>query len=369
MTGGPFVLAAGGTGGHLFPAQALAAELLRRGRRVVVMTDGRGHNYASAFPGAEIATVPAATIGGRSPLNWLKSVGIITRGIFDAKRKLKALGAEAVIGFGGYPSLPVMLAARIARIPSALHEQNAVLGRVNRLVAPFVDRIAAAFPFARKGPKDASRVSFIGNPVRDEVIAFRATPYVAPDEGPIRILVFGGSQGARSLSEIVPAALAGLSPTFRSRLVITQQCRPEDLARVEAFYASQSMTAEVARFFPDLPKRMVEAHLVIARSGASTLGELTVIGRPAILIPYPHAMDDHQAANAAVLEAAKAAWVVKEATLDAAKLGDMLEQIVSNPASLSETARHAHALGHPDAAARLADIAESLGRPKLEGSP
>ncbi len=211
---GPFVLAAGGTGGHLFPAQALASELMRRGSRVVVMTDGRGHNYRSAFPGAEIATVPAATFAGRSPVGRVVALGIIALGTASALAKLRSLRPRAVVGFGGYPSLPVMIAASMARIPALLHEQNAVLGRVNRLLAPRVLKIAASLPFARFAPKNPERIVFTGNPVRPEAAAL-STDYVPPAaDGPIRLLVFGGSQGARSLSEIVPAALVSLAGTL-----------------------------------------------------------------------------------------------------------------------------------------------------------
>ena len=358
----PFVLAAGGTGGHLFPAQALAGELMRRGRRVVVMTDGRGQNYGPAFPGAEIATVPSATFSGRSLAGRIGAFGTIGVGVASAFAKLKRLKPSAVVGFGGYPSLPIMVAAWLARIPSAVHEQNAVMGRVNRLVSPLVEKIAASFPFARLGPKDGGRIVFTGNPVRSEAVALTGAPYTAPDlTGPIRILIFGGSQGARALSQIVPAALARLPENLRVRLRITQQCRAEDLAEVELVYRTAGMNAEAAKFFSDLPRRMAEAHLVIARSGASTLGELTVVGRPSILIPYPHAMDDHQAANAAVLEKAGAAWVLREADLDSAKLAAMLERILAQPETLAAHAAAAAALGHADAASRLADLVESLG--------
>jgi UDP-N-acetylglucosamine--N-acetylmuramyl-(pentapeptide) pyrophosphoryl-undecaprenol N-acetylglucosamine transferase len=358
---GPFVLAAGGTGGHLFPAQALACELMRRGRRVVVMTDGRGHNFGKAFPGAEIATVPAATFAGRSVPGRIVALGIIALGVAAALAKLVNLRPRAVVGFGGYPSLPVMLAASLARVPALLHEQNAVLGRVNRLLAPRVKAIAATFPFARFAPKDASRVIFTGNPVRPEAQALKETQYVAPDAtGPIRLLIFGGSQGARALSELVPAALARLPGPLRSRLEVTQQARAEDMAMVEAAYRTSGIKAEVAKFFGDLPARMARSHLVVARSGASTLSELTVIGRPAILVPYPSAMDDHQSANAAVLEDAGAAWVVRQDRLDAEKLARMLEDILSVPESLRQRAAAAKTLGHADAAERLADLAESL---------
>jgi UDP-N-acetylglucosamine--N-acetylmuramyl-(pentapeptide) pyrophosphoryl-undecaprenol N-acetylglucosamine transferase len=363
---GTFVLAAGGTGGHLFPAQALAGELMRRGRRVVVMTDGRGHNYGNAFPGAEIATVPAATFAGRSALGRIAAFGVIALGVAAALLKLINLRPRAVVGFGGYPSLPVMTAAWLVRVPAALHEQNAVLGRVNRLLAPRVAKIAATFPFVRFAPPDAGRVVFTGNPVRPEAAALEGANYVPPGaDGPIRILIFGGSQGARALSELVPAALALLPKEMRSRLDITQQCRGDDVSMVETAYRQANIKAEVAKFFTDLPRRMAAAHLVIARSGASTLAELTVIGRPAILIPYPHAMDDHQAANADVLEKAGAAWVIRQDALDAEKLAWMLADIFVQPKALSTRAAAAKALGHADAASKLADLAERLA----EGTP
>jgi UDP-N-acetylglucosamine--N-acetylmuramyl-(pentapeptide) pyrophosphoryl-undecaprenol N-acetylglucosamine transferase len=359
---GTFVLAAGGTGGHLFPAQAVAGELMRRGGRVVVMTDGRGAYYGDSFPGAEIATVPAATFVGRSPLKWAAAAARILAGIAASFRKLRQIRPQAVIGFGGYPSLPVMVAAWLARIPNALHEQNAVLGRVNRLLAPLTGTIVASFPFARNAPKHLERVTFTGNPVRAEVRALAGAPYAPPAaDGPIRLLVFGGSQGAQALSEIVPAALSQLSQDLRSRLDVTQQCRPDDTERVKAHYIAEGIKAEVANFFSDLPHRMATAHLVISRSGASTLGELTVIGRPAFLVPYPFAMDDHQTANAEILAKANAAWMVPQNTLDAPKLAKMLEEVFSDPALLAGRAANALALGHPDAASRLADIVESLG--------
>src|SRR5262249_29978088 len=240
------------TGGHLFPAQALAGELMRRGRRVVVMTDGRGHNYGNAFPGAEITTVPAATFAGRSPIGRIVAFGIIGLGVMSALLKLKNLKPSAVVGFGGYPSLPVMMAASLAHIPAALHEQNAVLGRVNRLLAPRVAKIAASFPFARFAPKNPERVIFTGNPVRAEAAALRSSEYEPPQPGgQIRLLVFGGSQGARVLSELVPAALVRLSPDLIARLQITQQARAEDIAGVEETYRTAGVDAEVTKFFTD----------------------------------------------------------------------------------------------------------------------
>lgn len=358
---GPFILAAGGTGGHLFPAQAVAGELMRRGCRVVVMTDGRGHNYSQAFPGAEIATVPAATFAGRGALGRASALATILWGVIAALRKFLRLRPKAVVGFGGYPSLPVMMAASIAHIPAAVHEQNAVPGRVNRLLAARVNRIAASFPFARFAPPHPEKIVFTGNPVRPAAALMRDTPYMPPQPGEqIRLLIFGGSQGARALSELVPAALGMLPADLRRRLLITQQARAEDIEMVDGAYRASGLKYETAAFFNDLPQRMALAHLIIARSGASTLSEITVIGRPAILIPYPFAMDDHQAANAAVLERAGAAWVVPQNQLDAAKLAGMLTEILADPAGLADRAAAAKALGHPDAAQRLADLAQQL---------
>lgn len=357
---GPFVLAAGGTGGHLFPAQALASELVRRGRRVVVMTDGRGHNYGKAFPGAEIATVPAATFAGRSALGKIAALGTIALGVASAFGKLKALKPRAVVGFGGYPSLPVMIAASLARIPSLLHEQNAVPGRVNRMLARRVKAIAATFPFQRHAPR-CRRIVFTGNPVRPEARGMHEIPYVAPEEGgPLRLLIFGGSQGARALSEIVPKALALLPEEMRHRLEVIQQARAEDLAMVKQTLREANIQAESATFFTDLPERMAWAHLVIARSGASTLSELAVIGRPAILIPYPNAMDDHQSANADVMVKAGGALVVKQDALDPQNLARMLQDLFADGERLRRLAAGAKSLGHPDAASRLADLAEGI---------
>ncbi len=352
------VLSAGGTGGHLFPAQALAAELSRRGRRIVVMTDARGKNYGASFPGAAIETVPSASFADRSPLSLALAPFQILGGVLAALAKLARLKPAAVIGFGGYPSLPVMIAARLGGFPTAIHEQNAVLGRVNRLVASGMRAIAASFPFARFAPP--GRIVFTGNPVRPEAAALAGSIYNVPEEGgPIHLLVFGGSQGARALSELVPSAIAVLPANLRARLDIVQQCRPEDLESTRAAY--HGVKAELASFFADLPERMARAHLVISRSGASTISELAVIGRPSILIPYPFATDDHQTANADVLAEAGAAWRISQSELTAAKLAKLLEEILSSPTELANRAAAAHALGKPDAARRLADLVDSIG--------
>ena len=356
------VLSAGGTGGHLFPAQALAAELRARGSNVMVMTDARGKNYGTAFPGAAIETVPSGSPSEGSQLKRILFPVDVARGIFAALFKLRRNRPAAVVGFGGYPSLPVMAAAIIGGIPTAIHEQNAVPGRVNRLVAPHVKAIAASFPFARLAPKNASAVTLTGNPVRPEAAALSSSLYQRPGvSGAIRLLVFGGSQGARALSEMVPAAVAALPVAIKSRLELVQQCRPEDLESVRQAYAAAGVQAELAAFFNDLPQRMANAHLVISRSGASTVSELAVIGRPAILIPYPFATDDHQTTNASVLEKAGAAWSIQQNELSPEKLTNLLTQILSDPEELARRAAAAHALGKPDAAKRLADLVERIG--------
>jgi len=355
------VLSAGGTGGHLFPAQALAAELMRRGRSIVLMTDARGRNFESAFPGARIETVPSASPSNSSLAGKFLAPLAIVWGIVVGLSKLGRLKPSAVVGFGGYPSLPVMIAALLAGRPTVIHEQNAVLGRVNRLIAGQMRAIAASFPFAKFAPKDARRVHDIGNPVRPEAASLAHMPYDPPAEtGSIRILVFGGSQGARALSEIVPQALSDLPQTIRSRLDIVQQGRAEDIESVRNAYARASVQAVVSTFYNDLPQRMADAHLVICRSGASTVSELTVIGRPAILIPYPFAADDHQTANAAVLVRASAAWLVAQRNLTAENLSALLAEILGHPEELAKRASAAAALGKPDAAKRLADLVEEV---------
>jgi len=357
------VLSAGGTGGHLFPAQALAAELVKRGKTIVVMTDRRGTSYATAFPGAAIETVSSAAFSDRSVLGLLAAPFEIALGIMQALIKLFRFKARAVIGFGGYPSLPVMLAAWLGRYPSAILEQNAVTGRANRAVMNKVKVVAAAFPIARFAPKSSSKIALTGNPLRPEIIALGGSAYEEPSEnGRLHLLVFGGSQGARALSELVPAAVGLLPPAFRARLDIVQQCRPEDLERVRAAYAGAAVKAELASFYHDMPKRLVWSQLVIARAGAGTVSELMAIGRPAILIPLPHALDDNQTPNAEILAKANAGWCVAQRGLTPEKLAGMIKLAFSDPDDLARRARNAHALARLDAVQRLADIAEELAR-------
>jgi UDP-N-acetylglucosamine--N-acetylmuramyl-(pentapeptide) pyrophosphoryl-undecaprenol N-acetylglucosamine transferase len=349
------VLSAGGTGGHLFPAQALAVELTRRGRDIVVMTDTRFGNYATAFPRARIETVPS------SPLNAITAPFKIAAGIAIAFAKLLKLKPAAVIGFGGYPSVPVMLAASLARLPTAIIEQNAVVGRANRLVMNRVKVVAAAFPIARFAPSDKAKIVLTGNPLRPEVEALWGAPYEVPGIGdPLRLLVFGGSQGARAMSEIVPAALARLPEDLKVRLSVVQQCRPEDIETVREIYRGADITAELQSFFSDLPLRMAQAHLVIARSGAGTVAELMAIGRPAILVPLPGALDDNQTPNADILAKAGAGWRVAQAGLSPNSLAQMLIRIFADPLALARRASAAHALATPQAAEKLADVVERL---------
>jgi len=356
------VLSAGGTGGHLFPAQALAQELTRRGRGIVVMTDARGTQYPTYFPGAAIEIVPAAAFSDRSLWGLIQAPFEIIAGIISASLKLQRVKPSVVVGFGGYPSLPVMIAACLARFPTIIVAPDAVLGRANRIVANYVRAIAAGLPLKRFLPKDMSKVIYVGNPVRPEVVAQKDVPYDTPTaNGPLRLLIFGGSQGARALSELVPQGVALLSAAIKARLEIVQQCRPEDIEQVRAAYAASGVKAELAPFFGDLPARMAKAHLVIGRSGAGTVAELMVIGRPAILVPLPHALDDNQTPNAAALADAGGGWRVAQRDLTPKKLADMLDTALSSPDDLARRAAAAHAQGKPDAARHLADLVERFG--------
>jgi UDP-N-acetylglucosamine--N-acetylmuramyl-(pentapeptide) pyrophosphoryl-undecaprenol N-acetylglucosamine transferase len=353
------VLSAGGTGGHLFPAQALAGELVKRGRDIVVMTDARFANYATQFPKARIETVPS------SPFNAVTAPFKIVAGIAIAFAKLLRLKPAAVIGFGGYPSVPVMMAANMAGLATGIIEQNAVVGRANRLVMNKVKLVAAAFPIARFAPADPSKVVLTGNPLRPEVEALWGAPYQTPRPGaPLRLLVFGGSQGARALSEIVPAALTRLPHDIKVRLSVVQQCRPEDMEEVRTIYARAEIEAELQSFFSDLPQRMAAAHLVIARSGAGTVAELMAICRPAILVPLPGALDDNQTPNADILAKAEAGWRVAQSTLTPDTLAGMLVRIFESPEALAAMAAKAHALAVPHAAQKLADAVERLAERK-----
>ncbi len=362
MSKGSIMVAAGGTGGHLFPAFALAEELQRRGWDVDLMTDMRGDRYGTGFPARQVYQVPAATLQGRSPVAAMKTMATLARGVAAARRVLAQVKPAAVAGFGGYPTLPPLIAASLLRIPTALHEQNAVMGRANRLLARFVTRLALSFDDTQRLPAGAeAKARVTGNPVRAAVVEAGQTPYAAPEAGgPFRLLVFGGSQGARFFSEIMPEALEALPKPIKDRLEVVQQARAEDLDAVRAAYDRSGIKAELAPFFTDLPQRMAAAHLVISRSGASTVAELGVLGRPAILVPFPHALDKDQLENATRLEQAGGAWCIRQRELTAERLSIEIARLASEPQHLATAAANVRRCGKPDAVARLADLVEEL---------
>ena len=359
--GETILLAAGGTGGHLFPAEALAAELGRRGHVVELATDERADKYGRAFPARAIHIVSSATFKGRDPLSIARTLFRLARGVRQAWGLMGRLRPAAVVGFGGYPTFPPLFAAQLRGIPTILHEQNAVMGRANRALAERVTRIALSFPSVGLIGDFAKKAVETGNPVRDMVISAARVPYDAPSlEGGFRLLVFGGSQGARFFAEAVPPAIAKLAPELRARLTIVQQARPEDLDGVRAAYASLGVAAEVEPFFIDLPARIAAAHLVVCRSGASSVTELAVIGRPSILVPLPGALDQDQAANAAHLETAGGAWTIRQSELSPERLAEELGKAMTFPEQLAQAADAARAAGRPDAVARLADLVEEV---------
>lgn len=356
------LLAAGGTGGHLFPAQALAEELTRRGWRVHLATDARGGRFRESFPAEAVHVLPAATIGGRSPLALVKTAWTILVGLCAAWSLIGRIKPSVALGFGGYPTVPPILAAWARRVAVCVHEQNAIMGRANRLLKRFATVIAVGFPdTALVGRHDRGKIAHTGVPVRAAVIAAAAMHYSEPEvNGKFRLLVFGGSQGARVFADVVPVAVAAMSEKARKRLEIVQQARPEDMQRVSQAYAGLGVTAEVAAFFADLPARIAAAHLVISRSGASTATELTVIGRPAVLVPLPGAIDNDQLMNATALERGQAARLMPQSTFTPDFLAQELERLMGDPEQLRKLATAARGLGRPDAVARLADLVDAL---------
>ena len=355
------VLATGGTGGHLFPAEALARELMARGHNIVVMTDKRGRSYSGVFPGATIAIVPSAAFSDRSVFGLIMAPFEIIAGIVVSFAKLKALRPRAVVGFGGYPSLPVMLAACAAGLPTLILSPDALLGRANRLVMNYVRVIAANLPLVRFLPKNKDKIVYTGNPLRPEVIAAHGAPFETPTaDGRLHLLVFGGSQGARVFSERVPAAVKLLPPALKSRLSIAQQCRPEDINAVLRDYTTMGVVAELASFFKDMPQQIANAHLVIARSGAGTVSELACIGRPAILVPLPHALDDNQTPNAEALVKVGGGWCVPQTEFTPENIAKMLTEAFADPAGLAQRAAAALTLAKPHATQALADLVEKL---------
>ncbi|MEW4448576.1 undecaprenyldiphospho-muramoylpentapeptide beta-N-acetylglucosaminyltransferase [Qipengyuania sp. JC766] len=357
-----YVLAAGGTGGHIIPAFALATELERRGHHVALITDERG----AAIPGKPdflpAHVLPAGRFG-KNPIQWIKGLRAVLKGRSMALRLFESFQPSAVIGFGGYPALPALLASTSAKIPSVVHEQNAVLGRVNRLLAGRVQAIATAYPeIERLADKHRDKVALVGNPVRSEVLQLREEPFPAfTEDGLLRVLVTGGSQGARVLSEVVPDGLAMLQPALRARLQITQQCRPEDIDAVRKRYADHDIPAELGTYFEDMASRLADAHLFIGRAGASTIAELTAVGRPAILIPLPIATDDHQSFNTKEVAKAGGARMIRQEQFTAKELAKQIQAMAQKPQTLATAAHAAWNCGRPKAAQDLADLVESFG--------
>ncbi len=364
MSGQHYVLAAGGTGGHMVPAHALAEELMKRGHRVALITDERGSKIPGLFDGVQTHIIPAGRIT-KNPMSWLGGVRAIMSGRKMSLQLFETFKPAAVIGFGGYPAFPVLLAAKKAGIKSAVHEQNAVLGRVNRNVARWVDAIALSYPnVAKLASGHRGKAWLVGNPVRDEVQALRAQPYPALDEDSVfRVLVVGGSQGAAILSQVVPDGLALLPVNLRRRLQVTQQCRAEDIEAVRSKYRDLGIAADLATYLDDLPQRLGWAHVVIARAGASTLAELTCAGRPAILIPLPSATDDHQTANAEEMVEAGGARAIVQSQFNAKELAKQMQRLGLDPEALINAAGRARSVGRPNATRDLADLVEGLNRP------
>ena len=357
-----YCLAAGGTGGHVLPAYALAGELIARGHLVDMVTDARGRQIPGCPDGVVVHELPAGRMAG-GPIGWIRALVNIWRGRSAGLALFRQTGPAAVVGFGGYPSLPTLLAARAAGVPSLVHEQNAVLGRTNRLVARWVDAIAVAYDTVQRIPASCGdKVHVIGNPVRPQIVDLRDEgfpPY--SKDGILRILVVGGSLGATVMADVVPAAIQMLPTAVRDQLRLVQQCRADDVDRVRAAYGAMHVPAEVATYLPDFPERLRWAHMVIGRAGASTVAELACAGRPAVFVPYPSAMDDHQTHNVRDLVAAGGAVAMAQDAFTPAALARHLHHVMQRPDALEDAATAAHGCGRPHATRDLADLVEQVG--------
>jgi UDP-N-acetylglucosamine--N-acetylmuramyl-(pentapeptide) pyrophosphoryl-undecaprenol N-acetylglucosamine transferase len=352
----PVLVAAGGTGGHLFPAEALAAALAERGVPVHLATDRRAVRYGGAFTNETIHIVASATLRARNPFALIRTAATLGTGLAQSFALIGRLKPAAIIGFGGYPTIPPVLAAAWRGLPALIHDANAVIGRANRLLAPRVTAIATTFPeVLRSAPQWAAKATLTGNPVRPAVVAAAAAPFPAPGDR-LQVLIFGGSQGARILADVVPAAIGLLELGLRARLAIVQQAREEDLNRVRAAYRDLAIAADVAAFWADLPARMAASHLIVARSGASTVAELSAIGRPAILVPLPHALDQDQFANAGVLHDAGGAIRLMQEDFTPQRLAAAIAALAAAPERLTAMAARSRSVGRLDAAERLADL-------------
>jgi UDP-N-acetylglucosamine--N-acetylmuramyl-(pentapeptide) pyrophosphoryl-undecaprenol N-acetylglucosamine transferase len=359
MDNSPLILlAAGGTGGHLFPAEALGVELIERGMRVRLVTDARALRYSGLFSKDMIDVVPSETVRGRSPLSLARTGLMLATGTVTAFRLMRRLRPAAVVGFGGYPTLPPLVAARLSRVPSIIHDSNAVLGRANRFLSRYVDAIATSLPgVLDRDPALAGKTTTVGTPMRPAILTAAASGYVPPDAtAPFRLLVVGGSQGARVMSDVVPGAIERLEPSLWSRVVLTQQVREEDMSRVRAVYDRLKIRAELTPFFTDLPARLASNHLIVSRSGAGTVAELAAIGRPSILVPLPGSIDQDQFANAGVLAQAGGALRIVQADFSPDRLAAEISALAADPQRLAAMATAARGAGRLDAAERLADL-------------
>jgi len=359
MTTPPLILlAAGGTGGHLFPAEALGVELIRRGLLVRLATDARALRYSGLFSKNTIDVVPSATVRGRTPWSLAHTAVMLAAGTAVSLNLIRRLKPAAVVGFGGYPTLPPLLAARLCGVPGVIHEANAVLGRANRFLSSHVSAIATSLPgVLDRDPALAGKTTTVGTPMRPAILAAAAVNFVPPEPtGPFRLLVVGGSQGARVMADIVPGAIERLEPALWNRLVLTQQVREEDMARVRAVYDRLKISAELAPFFSDLPARLASNHLVVSRSGAGTVAELAAIGRPSILVPLPGSIDQDQFANAGVLAQVGGGLRIPQAEFTSDRLAAEISALSAEPARLAAMAAAARGAGRLDAAERLADL-------------
>lgn len=359
MDAAPLILlAAGGTGGHLFPAEALGVELIRRGFRVRLVTDSRALRYSGLFSKDTIDVVPSETVRSRTPWSLAYTGLMLGYGLVAALHLVRKLKPAAVVGFGGYPTVPPLIAAKLLGVPGIVHDANAVLGRANRFLSSRVSAIATSLPgVLDRDPALAPKTTTVGTPMRPAILAAAAVKYVAPEpNGALRLLVVGGSQGARVMADIVPGAIERLDPSLWGRLVLTQQVREEDMARVRAVYDRLKLSAELAPFFSDLPVRLASSHLVVSRSGAGTVAELGAIGRPSILVPLPGAIDQDQFANAGVLSQADGAIRIVQKDFTPERLATEITAFAAEPVRLAAMASAARTVGRLDAAERLADL-------------
>ncbi len=359
MTTSPLILlAAGGTGGHLFPAEALGVELIKRGLRVRLATDARALRYSGLFSRDTIDVVPSETVRSRTPWSLARTGVMLAAGTAVSLNLIRRLKPRAVVGFGGYPTLPPLLAARLYGVPGIIHDANAVLGRANRYLARRASAIATSLPgVLDRDPSLSGKTTTVGTPMRPAILAAAAVKYTAPDStGPFRLLVVGGSQGARVMADIVPNAIERLDASLWSRLILTQQVRQEDMSRVRAVYDRLGIQAELSPFFSDLPARLASHHLIVSRSGAGTVAELAAIGRPSILVPLPGSIDQDQFANAGVLAEAGGALRMVQADFTPERLAAEIAALAAEPARLTAMAANARSVGRLDAAEKLADL-------------